>query len=188
MRPEKNILLREIREKIDSSKAIVLATYTKMSPNMAADFRANIGKTGGSFEVVKKRMLIKAAEQAGFSLDRGDLRGHIGVVFAEQDPVQTTKYVYKFVKENESILKVLGGRFEGALCGAADVELISQLPSQDEMRSQLLGLFEAPMSQTLAVVEALLCSIPFCLENKAAESGEIAESEEAVESKEESSI
>lgn len=194
MRPEKSILLKEIREKIDSSKAIVLATYTKMSPNMAADFRMNIGKTGGSFEVVKKRMLVKAAEEAGFSLDRSNLQGHIGVVFAEEDPVQTTKYVYKFAKENESILKVLGGRFEGALCGAKDVELISQLPSQDEMRSQLLGLFEAPMSQTLAVMEALLCSVPFCLENKASESKEASESEEtspveeATQSKEESEI
>lgn len=188
MRLEKNILSREIKEKIDSSKAIVLATYTKMSPNMAADFRMNIGKTGGSFEIVKKRILVKAAEQAGFTLDRGNLKGHIGVVFAEQDPVQTTKYVYQFAKENENILHVLGGRFEGALCGAKDVELISQLPNQDEMRSQLLGLFEAPMSQTLAVMEALLCSIPFCLENKAAESEETSQVEETTESKEESSI
>ncbi len=172
MRPEKNLLLKEIREKIDGSKAIVLAGYTKMSPNMAADFRSNIAKTGGSFEIVKKRILIKAAEQAGFSLDRDNLQGHIGVIFAEEDPVQTTKYVYGFAKDNESILNVLGGRFEGVLCSAKDVELISKLPSQNEMRSQLLGLFEAPMSQTLAVVEALLCSVVFCLENKAAEGTE----------------
>lgn len=172
MRAEKSILLKEIKQKIDSSKAIVLATYTKMSPNMAADFRMNIGKTGGSFEIVKKRMLIKAAEQAGFSLDRSNLQGHIGVIFAEEDPVQTAKYVYQFAKENENILDVLGGRFEGKLCAAQDVKLISQLPSQNEMRAQLLGLFEAPMSQTLAVMEALLTSVVFCLENKAAASEE----------------
>lgn len=175
MRPEKNILLREIREKIDASKALVLATYTKMSPNMAASFRTNIGKTGGSFEIVKKRVLMKAAEEAGFSLDRTELKGHIGVVFADQDPVQTTKCVYQFVKDNEQILRVIGGRFEGTLCSAKDVEVISQLPSRDEMRAQLLGLFEAPMSQTLATVEALLCSVIFCLENKAAESKETSE-------------
>jgi large subunit ribosomal protein L10 len=188
MRQEKNILSREIKNKIDDSKAMVLATYTKMSPNMAADFRMSIAKTGGNFEVVKKRVLVKAAEQAGFSLDRTDLKGHIGVIFAEEDPVQTTKCVYAFAKENKNILEVLGGRFEGALCGAKDVELISKLPSQDEMRSQLLGLFEAPMSQTLAVMEALLCSIPFCLDNKIAESGETSQAEDTTESKDESSV
>lgn len=167
MRPEKSILLQEIKQKIDSSKALVLATYKQMNPNLAANFRANIGKSGGSFEVVKKRMLIKAAEQAGFSLDHANLHGHIGVIFADEDIIQTTKYVYQFRKENENNFDVLGGRFEGAMRSAHDMELISQLPSQDEMRAQLLGLFEAPMSQTLAVMESLLCSVMFCLENKA---------------------
>lgn len=157
---------------MDSSKAIVLTSYKKLSPNLAAAFRANIAKTGGSLEVVKKRLLIKAAEHAGFELDRSNLQGHIGVIFAETDPLQTTKYIYQFRKENEEILEVLGGRFEGSLCSALDVEMISKLPSQDEMRAQLLGLFEAPMSQTLAVVEALLCSVVYCLENKVAPSEE----------------
>ena len=59
MRQEKTLLLNEIREKLDSSKAIVLTCYNKLNPNKAADFRMNIAKSGGSFEVVKKRMLIK---------------------------------------------------------------------------------------------------------------------------------
>lgn len=167
MRQEKTLLLNEIREKIDASKAIVLTSYKKLDPNKAAAFRMNVAKSGGTFEVVKKRMLIKAAEQAGFSIDRKDLQGHVGVIFAEADPVQTTKVLYQFRKENEEMMEVLGGRFEGKLCTSKDVQLISELPSIDEMRAQLLGLFEAPMSQTLAVVEALLCSVVYCLDNKA---------------------
>ncbi len=172
MRPEKELLLNEIKAKIDGSAAFVLASYSKMTPNLAAAFRSNIGKTGGSFEVVKKRVFLKAAEKAGFSLDRANLEGHVGVVFTPEDPVSTTKCVYDFRKENKGMLEVLGGRFEGAICSAQDIELISNLPSQDEMRAQLLGLFEAPMSQTLAVVDALLTSVIYCLDNKAAESEE----------------
>ncbi len=172
MRQEKSLLLQEIKDKIDGSQAIVLATYQKMSPNLASDFRMNISKTGGSFEIVKKRMLIKAAEKAGFTLDRSNLQGHIGVIFADSDPVETTKYVYQFCKENTDNFVVIGGRFEGQLCSETDLKLISQLPSQDEMRAQLLGTFEAPMSQTLATIEALLCSVVYCLENKTADSKE----------------
>jgi large subunit ribosomal protein L10 len=176
MRPEKSILLQEIKQKIDSSKALLLATYKQMNPNLAADFRTNIGKVGGSFEIVKKRMLIKAAEKAGFTLDHANLHGHIGVIFAEEDIIETAKYVYRFRQENQDNFDVLGGRFEGALCSARDMELISQLPNQSEMRSQLLGLFEAPMSQTLAVVESLLCSVMFCLENKVSGEADTSES------------
>jgi large subunit ribosomal protein L10 len=167
MRSEKSLLLQEIKEKIDNSQSLVIAMYQKMDPNLSSDFRMNLAKTGGSLEIVKKRMLIKAAEQAGFSLARDSLQGHIGVIFANTDPVETTKCVYDFHKGNKDNFIVLGGRFEGKTCSEKDLELISQLPTQDVMRSQLLGLFEAPMSQTLAVIEALLCSVPFCLENKA---------------------
>lgn len=170
MRPEKTLLLEEINKGINNSTALIFATYNKMNPNLTAAFRVNVGKTGGSFAVVKKRILLKAAEKAGFSLDRANLTGHVGVIFTEKDPVQTTKYVYQFRKENEAIFNVLGGRFEGVLCSAKDVELISQLPNRDEMRAELLGLFEAPMSQTLAVFEALLSSVIYCLDNKVSES------------------
>ena len=33
---------------------------------------------------------------------------------------------------------------------------ISKLPGKDEMRAQFLGLLEAPMAQTLAVMEAVI--------------------------------
>jgi len=173
MRPEKSLLLHEIKEKIDNSQSLVIAMYQKMDPNLSSDFRMNLAKTGGSFEIVKKRMLIKAAEKAGFSLDRENLRGHIGVIFANTDPVETTKYVYDFHKGNKDNFVVLGGRFEGKTCSDKDLEIISQLPSRDGMRSQFLGLLEAPMSQTLAVIEALLCSVPYCLENKAGSQEEV---------------
>jgi large subunit ribosomal protein L10 len=183
MRPEKTLLLNEIREKLDSSQAFVYTCYKKLSPNKAADFRFNVAKSGGTFEVVKKRIFVKAAEQSGLTIDRTDLQGHIGVIFAQQDPVLTTKVVYEFRKENDGMMEVLGGSFEGKLCSSQDVELISKLPAKDEMRAQLLGTFEAPMSQTLAVVEAILCSVLHCLENKA-QLSEPAESSESVVSSE----
>jgi large subunit ribosomal protein L10 len=166
MRPEKQFLLDDIKDRIAGSKAIVLASYKRLEPNASAALRFNLAKAGGSLEVVKKRVLVKAAQVAGIELDPALLQGHIAVVFANQDPVQTTKVVYQFCQENEEVLEVIGGRFEGALCSASDVEQISKLPSKDEMRAQFLGTLEAPLSQTLAVIEALLTSVMYCLENK----------------------
>lgn len=169
MRQEKQLLLDDIKERIVDSKAIVLASYKRLEPNASAKFRTNLAATGGSLEVVKKRVLVKAAQDAGVTLDPALLQGHIAVVFANQDPVQTTKVVFQFCKENEEVLDVIGGRFEGTVCSAKDVEQISKLPSKDEMRAQFLGTLEAPLSQTLAVIDALLTSVMHCLENKSQE-------------------
>ena len=94
------------------------------------------------------------------------LDGHIGVIFADEDLFQTTKTVYKFKSENEEVLDIIGGRFEGKLYSAKEMEAISKLPSKQEMQAQILGLFEAVPSELLAVIDALLTSVGFCLDNK----------------------
>lgn len=167
MRKEKQLLLDEIKEKIESSNALVLTQYQSLKPNLSADFRMKLMKAGGGFAVVKKRVLLKAAEESGLKLDESALEGHIGVGFATQDPVAFTKAISEYAKENKETFAILGGQFEGKFCTADDVRAIADLPSQDVMRAQFIGLLEAPMSQTLSVIQALLTSIMYCLENKA---------------------
>lgn len=172
MRDEKQLLLDEMKERIDGSTALVLTSYQKLTPDTSADFRNQLAEAGGSFSVVRKRVFIKAAEAAGIKLDEKNLAGNIGVVFASADPIAPTKAFFQFAEENEEIFEVLAGQFEGQICGPEDVKAISKLPSQDEMRAQFIGTLEAPMTQTLAVMEALLTSVMHCLENKAKQAEE----------------
>ena len=166
MRAEKQLLLDEIKGKIEASQAFILTRYNQMNPDIAYAFRSLLGETGGDFEVVRKRVLCKAAEASECILDENILKGHIGVVFATQDPVQTAQAVFKFGKDNEGLFEVIGGRFEGSFYSAEDVERLSKLPSKQEMRAQFLGLLEAVPAQTLGVIDALLVSVVYCLENK----------------------
>ena len=117
-------------------------------------------------EVVAKRILVKAAAASNVTLDPTLLKGHIAVVFTRQDAVQTTKVIFKFKKENEDIIEIIGGYFEGRLYSAKDVEEISTLPNKQEMQAQFLGLLEATSAQTLGVFDVLLTAIIHCLDNK----------------------
>jgi len=166
MKSEKGLLKKEIKDKLDRFGSFVVMQYAGLTANAANEFRRQIGRAGGDVEVVRKRVLIKAAEDAGISLDHSSLQGHIGVVFLGADPIEATKIVYKFSKDREKVIQVMGGRFDGLMYTGADVERLSNLPSQQEMRAQFLSVLEAPLSQTLAVIEALLTSVPHCLENK----------------------
>lgn len=177
MREEKQLLKQEIFEKIVRYPSFVVMQYTGLTANAANDFRRELRKMGGDVEVVRKRVLLKAAEDAGVSLDFASLDGHIGLVFFGDDPIESTKFVFKFSQERGKSIQVLGGRFEGLLYPGSDVEKLSQLPSKDEMRAQFLGLLEAPMSQTLAVMEALLTSVAHCLENKCKKENDSTEGE-----------
>lgn len=167
MRPEKELLKREISDKIKGFPSFIVMNYNKFSANTANDFRRQIGKQGGDVLVVRKRVLLKAADDVGIDLREHSLDGHLGVVFLGSDPLETTKTVVKFSQDRDQIIQLLCGRFDGQFLSGADVERLSKLPGKNEMRAQLLSVFEAPLSQTLAVIEALLTSVPHCLKNKA---------------------
>lgn len=170
MRSEKGLLKQEIKDKFDRFGSFVVMQYAGLTANMANEFRRQMGKAGGDVEVVRKRVLLKAAEDAGIALEQTSLPGHIGIVFLGEDPIEATKIVFKFSQDREKVIKVIGGRFDGKLYSGADVERLSTLPSKGEMRAQFLSVLEAPLSQTLAVIEALLTSVPHCLENKGKQS------------------
>lgn len=176
MREEKQLLKQEIIDKIQRHPAFVIMHYAGLTANQANDFRRQMGKIGGDVEVVRKRVLLKAADDAGIELDLSSLNGHIGLVFLGEDPIEATKTVFKFSQEREKVIQVLGGRFDGKLYSGSDVEKLSKLPSKDEMRAQFLSTLEAPMAQTLAVVEALLASVAYCLDNKSKQGSEQPES------------
>jgi large subunit ribosomal protein L10 len=166
MRAEKELLKQEIKDKLKRFRSFVIMQYAGLSANTANEFRRQMGSAGGDVEMVRKRVLLKAAEDAGVKLDLSSLPGHIGIVFLGEDPIETTKMVFKFSQDREKVIQVIGGHFDGQLYTGADVERLSTLPGKNEMRAQLLSVLEAPLSQTLAVIEALLSSVPYCLDNK----------------------
>ena len=167
MRQEKQLLLDEIKGHIEHRPSFVIAKYSGFNANQANDFRTEIAKTGGDVEMVPKRVLLKAAEGAGIELDSKMLDGHISLIFAGEDPLETAKFVFKFGKDNGKVVQVIGGRVDGLMYDGEQMETLSKLPGKDQMRAQLLGLFEAPMSQSLAVMDALMCSVIHCMEQKA---------------------
>lgn len=169
MRQEKQYLLDEVEGQLSQYGSFVIMQYSGFKANAVHQFRRDVAKLGGNVEVMRKRILLKAAEANGHKLALTDLPGHVGVVFTGNDFIETTKLVYKYRQETDKAINVLGGVYEGKLYSSQDVEKLSKLPSKEVMRSELLAMFEAPMSQTLAVMEALLSSVIYCLDNKSKE-------------------
>ncbi len=157
MRDEKQLLLNEIKEKIDASKSLIVARYEKLPPNSAWDLRGRLAKKKCLFEVVRKRVFLKAAAASGVSFDEAMLTGHIGIAFIEgDDPIGLTKDLLKFSEENGQSIQVLCGQIEGKFVPGSDLEILSKLPSLDEMRANFLALLVSPMAQMLSVVDAAI--------------------------------
>lgn len=166
MRKEKQFLLDEVKNHIEKSQSMIVTQYHGIEPDLSWNLRCELKKSNGNYEVVKKRIFLKAAKEAGIEISDELLQGHIGIVVADDDGVDATKTICNFTKDHTGLLEILCGFYENKLYTKEQVEALSKLPSKNEMRAQLLGLFEAPMSQTLATMQSLLTSVMHCLENK----------------------
>jgi large subunit ribosomal protein L10 len=161
VRKEKTLLLEEVKDQIDSATSLIVTKYEKLEPNAAWDLRSALKDKESQFEVVKKRVFVKAAESAGLKLDVSQLQGHIGIVLVKQDDaIGPAKVVFKFSKDNGDIFQVLYGKLDGKIVPGEEIEMLSKLPSLDEMRATMLALFTAPMSQLLSVMEAKVEAAP----------------------------
>jgi len=169
MKKEKQLFLDQISDQVNASPTFLIAQYDKLTANQANEFRRKMQNVGVSFEVVRKRMLLKAAEKSGVKLSLEMLPGHIGVLFIAHDPIEATKAVLKFSDDNEKCMQLLGAQMEGHLISKEDVQALSKIPPKNELRAQFLGLLEAPMAETLGVMDALLTSVLHCVNNKSKE-------------------
>lgn len=166
MREEKQLLLDEIEGNIKDRGSFVIISINAFGANNNHKFRRSVAQTGGFVEFVSKRMLVLAAKKAGIEIDRKSLEGQLSLVFAGEDAMETTKAVYDFRKEYKEQIQVVGGHIDGELCDADKMNQLSKLPGKQQMRAELLSVFQAPLVQTLATMNAVLTSVPYCLENK----------------------
>jgi len=167
MRAEKQLLLNEIKEKIDASTSMIVVRYEKLPPNGSWELRNRLAQSGSLFEVVRKRVFLKAADLAGIKIDGKLLLGHIGVAFVGQpDAMAPAKTLVKYSEENAQSLEVLCGQIEGKIVPGADVVALSKLPGINEMRAELLALLVSPMAQMLSVVDAALSGPLSVIEQK----------------------
>ncbi|NGX34479.1 MAG: 50S ribosomal protein L10 [Candidatus Anoxychlamydiales bacterium] len=165
MREEKKLLLDEIKEKIDQASSVVVAKYTNITTSESWNFRNILLKNSSEMEVVKKRVFLKAFEKSGYKCTIEELDGQIAVIFIKDDPIRAIKAIFEF-SEQTNKLEVIRGEIDNKTYNKEDLLILSKLPAMDELRAQFLSLLEAPMSGTLSVMESLLTSVVFALEEK----------------------
>lgn len=171
MKREKEIFLDEIREQIDRSQSFIIANYDRLSAEQAYQFRREVQKTGGYFEVVRKRMFVQAANRLGMDFDIAHLPGHIGLVLGSEDAIQAAKTVLDFNKKEGDLFQLLGGYVDGQRASKEEVEQLARLPGKDQMRAQLLSLFTAPMSGIVGLFDSLVSSVVRCVDQRCRKEG-----------------
>ena len=153
---KKAAVIEEIKGKFDGADAAVLTEYRGMSVTEIAELRAALRPAGTEYKIYKNTLVRRAADEVGVGDQISDLlAGPVAVAFISGDAAAAAKALREFAKTNPNLI-VKGGLLGTRGLSTSDVDALADLPSREQLLSQIAGLFEAPLAQTAGVLTALL--------------------------------
>ena len=137
---------------IADSGSVIVARYTGLTVAEMTQFRGMLREQGATAKVVKNRLFKKALDGKGGDAANALFADQTVIAYAE-DPVASAKAASEFAKENEKLV-LLGGAMGSTILDQAGVNSLAALPSLDELRGKLVGLFQAPAGNVARVLNA----------------------------------
>ena len=176
MRPEKANIVSDLSEELKESSFVLVADYQHMKVDDFSELRKRLAGAGAEIHVVKNSFLKRAMADSGFPAGDGKLTGQTAVVTGKKDVAPVAKAFKTFVTEfKKAILKL--GFIDRAAISTADLESLADLPPENVLRGQLLGLLLSPATKLVRVLNEPGTSLARLLNAKASK-GEPAPKEE----------
>lgn len=150
-RARKEELVAQYTELISNSKAIFLTEYSGLDVKEISGLRNDVYDADGSFHVTKNTLLQLALSSSEITIPDGFLEGQLATGFALGEAPTLAKALVNFAKKNDN-LTIKGGFMGDVFLTGEEIEALAKLPSLDQLRSQLLGLFNTPAQNIAGVV------------------------------------
>ena len=151
MRPEKASIVSDLSEKLTRSPFLLVTDYQRMKVDHFGELRNRLAPAGAEVRVVKNSFLKRAMADSGMPDVADKLTGQTAIVMGEKDVAPVAKILKAFAAEFKiAALKI--GVIDKAVMSTSDVEALAELPSREILLAQLLGLFQAPATRLVRVL------------------------------------
>jgi large subunit ribosomal protein L10 len=153
-RSQKEQMLAEYEEGVVHAPHAFLVGYQGISVPKVTELRQRIRESGGSYVVVKNRLVLRAIEGKALEQLRDQFSGPIAIAYSDSEPVALAKVLADFQKEAPAI-ELRGGLLNGQRVAGDQIKEIANLPSREQLITKLLFLLQSPitrLARTLAAV------------------------------------
>jgi large subunit ribosomal protein L10 len=153
-RTQKEAIIADLKKDIGAAKAIFLTNLIGVSSNSAVAIRKNVRDANGKVVVTRNTLFAKATQGTDAEKLFADLKGPHAVAFAFDDAAAVAKCIKNAGAEFE-LVQFKGGFFDGKILAPAELKVLADLPSRNEMLGTLLATFNAPVSAFARVINAI---------------------------------
>ena len=133
---QKQVVINEIKERVEAAKTIVLFDYRGITDSEAKELRIKLRESNSDYKVYKNTLMARAFNDLGIDLNEA-LSGPSAFAFGE-DQIAPIKTLSEFAKNHPAlVLKV--GIVDGEKADAAKLAEYATIPSREGLLTMLAG-------------------------------------------------
>lgn len=166
MNPDKKYIVDELLERVNASPFVLVVDYTGMTVTEFADLRNKLSENEAECHVAKNTFMRKTLALAELPDISESLKGQTAFITGAQDVCAAAKTLKGFTKQFKKP-EIKAGILDGDTLDAAQVIALADLPSREELLSQLLGVINEPASKLVRTLNEPGASLARVLQAKA---------------------
>lgn len=157
---------------LSNTIGFVVTEYRGLTVAEVSDLRAKLREVSGQYVITKNTLFMRSLRDAGWPVPEDLLSGPVGIAFSKDNFPAVAKVVLGYLKDHEGKFVLKGGVVGSDIVNPAQVDVISNLPSLEELRAQLAGLIVQPATGLVSVLNAATSQIVNVLQAYVKEHGE----------------
>lgn len=140
-----------LQDKVAKAQSAAIIDYSGTTVSEMTKLRSEVKTAGGEVFVAKNTLIDLAFGKGKLS---ESLTGMNAVVFSYQDPVSAIKGLFKFQKDTNKVAIKQGFVTEGGkVLSLAEVKILSEMPSKDQLIAKLLMILKSPATGMVNVLK-----------------------------------
>lgn len=160
---QKKSTVENLKSSFESSEGVVITHYIGLDSSELTELRIKVKEVGARFCVAKNSLVKIASKNTPYEGLKEYFNGPTAIVFSK-DPISGIKAVKNYSDKNEK-LKFIKASLNEKIIDDKEYEVLSKLPSLDEIRANLVGYLVAPHQQLVNVLNAVGADFVGVLDN-----------------------
>ena len=141
----KEIMLNEIKKEFEENTYAFISSFDGLTVSDMSELRRNLSKSAKRSIVVKHTLAKRVFGDMKWQDAEKFLKGQVLVTVGSEEPQAVSKVIVDFAKTNKKLAPV-GVVFENKVYDTSYVKSLAQLPSRQELLTQVVVRIKSPIT------------------------------------------
>ncbi|MEX2080014.1 MAG: 50S ribosomal protein L10 [Dehalococcoidia bacterium] len=165
--PRKVAMLAETKDRIQRASVAISADYRGLNVAQLTELRRALRPADVEISVVKNRLAVMAANEAGKPEYAELLQGPTAIAFGFADPIQPARLLAEHLRARRLTVTIHGGWLDGKILTRAEVESLATLPSREQLIADVVGKLQSPLYNFAGLLQASIRNFAGLVEARA---------------------